>query len=74
MNSLNENSDTKIYVCYTEWDENVHGFVINFYEFVHFRGGWGGLAFSCQKTWGVAYTRGADYTSEYGMCGVGNEF
>ena len=26
----------------------------------------GGLAFFCQKTWGVAYTRGAAYTSEYG--------
>ena len=46
-------------------DENVHGLVMNFNEFVLFRGG-GGLAFFCQKTWGVAYTRGAAYTSEYG--------
>ena len=39
---------------------------MNFYVFVIFRGGGGGLAFFCQKTWGVAYTRGAAYTSEYG--------
>ena len=35
---------------------------------------WGGLAFFCQKTWRVAYTRVAAFTSEYGnalMCMVG---
>ena len=32
-----------------------------------FEGGGVGLAFFCQKTLGVAYTRGAAYTSEYGM-------
>ena len=37
------------------------------YVFAFFRGGGGGLAFFCQKTWGVAYTRGAAYTSEYGI-------